>query len=142
MKIATARSKTSKSWRTKEITWEQFLDSLRTPMRTGETMREYKNMTKAERDQVKEVAGGFVGGSLEGNQRKTEFVRDRWLITLDADDAVPGQWDSVTAIHEFRMCCYPTHSSTPEKPRLRWVIPTSRAMTPDEYPAVSRKVAE
>lgn len=141
MKIATARSKTSKNWRTQTVTWAQFLDSLRTPMRTAETMREYKSMTKAERDAAKEAAGGFVGGSLEGGQRKTEFVRDRWLITLDADNAKAGQWESVTAIHEFCMACYPTHSSTESNPRLRWIIPTDRAMTPDEYPAVARLVA-
>lgn len=141
MKIATARTKTSKNWRTRDVSWEEFLDSLRTPMRTAETMREYKAMAKAERDRIKEAAGGFVGGALTDRQRKTEFVKERWMITLDADDAVPGQWERVTPLLDFRMCCYPTHSHTEESPRLRWVIPTDRPMTPDEYPAVSRMVA-
>lgn len=141
MKIAEAKNKTSKKWRTHSITWEEFVDSLRTPLRTAETMREYKAMSKAERDRAKEAAGGFVGGALTGVQRKTEFVKERWLITLDADDALPGQWERVTLLHDFRMACYPTHSSTEDQPRLRWVIPTDRAMTPDEYPAVARKVA-
>lgn len=141
MKIATARSKTSKKWRTQEITWEQFLDRLRDPMRTAETVREYKSMTKAERDAAKEAPGGFVGGSIEGGQRKTEFIRDRWLITLDADNAVENQWDNVTLLHDFRMACYSTHSHAPEKPRLRFIIPVNRAMAPDEYPAVARLVA-
>lgn len=141
MKIATARTKTSKRWRTQDITWEQFLDKLRTPMRTAETVREYKAMGKAERDQAKEAAGGFVGGALDGGQRKTESVRERWLITLDADNAKPGAWDKVTMLHDFRMAMYSTHSHTAEKPRLRWIIPVDRAMTPDEYPAVSRMVA-
>jgi len=47
----------------------------------------------------------------------------------------------VTVLHEFRMAVYSTHSHTEEHPRLRWLIPTSRPMTPDEYPAVSRMVA-
>ena len=141
MKIARARTKTSKKWRTIDITWDQFVDSLRTPMRTSETMREYKAMGKNERDRAKEAAGGFVGGALNGGQRKAENVRERWLITLDADDATPGQWGNVTALYDFRMVCYPTHSSTEDRPRLRWIIPTDRAMTPDEYPAVSRMVA-
>ena len=141
MKIATARTKTSKRWHTSEITWEQFLDNLRSPMRTAETVREYKSMTKAERDAAKEAPGGFVGGSIEGGQRKTEFVRDRWLVTLDADNAKVGQWEQVTTLHEFRMACYSTHSHTSEKPRLRFIIPVDRAMTPDEYPAVARLVA-
>ena len=142
MKIATARKKTSKRWRTQEISWEQFLDKLRDPMRTGETAREYRAMSKEERDAAKEANGGFVGGALNGGQRKTEYVRERWLITLDADHAKLGAWKRVTALLDYRMACYSTHSHTEEKPRLRWIIPTDRAMTPDEYPAVARRVAE
>jgi hypothetical protein len=36
---------------------------------------------------------------------------------------------------------YSTHKHTPEKPRLRLVIPLAREVTPDEYPAVSRRIA-
>lgn len=142
MKIATARQKTSKRWRTQEITWQQFLDRLREPLRTGETMREYKAMGKADKDRAKEAAGGFVGGALDGGQRKTEFVRERWLLTLDADKAKAGAWEQAAALVEYRMACYSTHSHTPEAPRLRWILPVDRAMTPDEYPAVARKVAQ
>ena len=142
MKIATARQKTSKRWRTSDMTWEQFLAKLRTPLRTGETAREYRAMSKEERDRAKEAAGGFVGGSLNGGQRKTEAVTARYLLTLDADHAKPGAWERVTALLEYRMCCYSTHSHTSQAPRLRWVIPTDRAMTPDEYPAVARRVAQ
>lgn len=142
MKIATARKKTSRRWRTQEVSWEQFLSKLQTPLRTGETAREYRAMSREEQGRAKEAAGGFVGGSIEGGQRKTENVRDRWLITLDADHARPNAWRRVTALTEYRMACYSTHSHTAEKPRLRWIIPTDRAMTPDEYPAVARRVAE
>lgn len=142
MKIATARQKTSKRWRTSDMTWEQFLAKLRTPLRTGETAREYRAMSKEERDRAKEAAGGFVGGSLNGGQRKTEAVTARYLLTLDADHAKPGAWKRVTALLDYRMCCYSTHSHTSQSPRLRWVIPTDRPMTPDEYPAVARRVAQ
>lgn len=141
MKIATARKKTSQHWKTSEITWEAFLDRLRTPLRTAETVREYRAMGKEERDAAKEAAGGFVAGALNGGRRKTEFVTERSMLTLDADNARPGAWENVTMLVEYRMCCYTTHSHTEAKPRLRWIIPTSRAMTPDEYPAIARKVA-
>ena len=39
------------------MTWEQFLAKLRTPLRTGETAREYRAMSKEERDRAKEAAG-------------------------------------------------------------------------------------
>lgn len=141
MKIAEAKNKTSKKWRTHSITWEEFLSRIRDPFRTAETMREYKAMGKAEKDAAKEAKGGFVGGALTGGQRKTENVKERWLVTLDADEAVPGMWETAVLLHDFCMAVYSTHSHTEEHPRLRWIIPTDRAMTPDEYPAVARKVA-
>lgn len=141
MKIAVAKKKTSRKWRTIDITWPEFVDKLRDPLRTGETVREYRTMEKADKDYAKEAAGGFVGGSLTCGQRKTEFVRDRYLITLDADHAEEGMWDEAADRVDYCMVCYSTHSHTPEAPRLRFVLPTSRAMTPDEYPAVARKVA-
>lgn len=142
MKIAVARTKTSKKWRTIDMSWEEFLGKLGRPLYTGETAREYRAMGKAERDMAKAAAGGFVGGSLTCGQRKTESVSARYLITLDADNAKPGAWERVTQLMEYEMACYSTHSHTSDKPRLRWIIPTDRAMTPDEYPAVARKVAE
>ena len=54
----------------------------------------------------------------------------------------PGAWELATLLCSFRMCSYTTHSHTDAKPRLRWIIPTDRPMTPDEYPAVARRVAE
>ena len=142
MKIATASKKTSKNWKTYDITWEKFLQKLRQPHRTGETMREYRAMDKAGRDAAKEAAGGFVAGALSGPQRKTGNVTERSMITLDADNAKPGAWELATLLCNFRMCSYTTHSHTDAKPRLRWIIPTDRPMTPDEYPAVARRVAE
>lgn len=141
MKISVAKKKTSKRWKPLELTWDEFVDKLRDPLRTGETVREYRTMEKADKDYAKESAGGFVGGSLSCGQRKTEYVTDRCLITLDADHARPGMWDRATMAVDYEMACYSTHSHTPESPRLRFILPTSRAMTPEEYPAIARKVA-
>ena len=142
MKIAEARKKTSTNWKTKEVTWEQFLQKLRTPMRTAETVREYAAMGKAERDAAKEAAGGFVGGALSSPQRKTANVTERSMITLDADHAVKRAWENATILMDYRMACYSTHSHTERNPRLRFILPTDRPMTPDEYPAVARRAAE
>ena len=119
MKIATASKKTSKNWKTYDITWEKFLQKLRQPHRTGETMREYRAMDKAGKDAAKEAAGGFVAGALSGPQRKTGNVTERSMITLDADNAKPGAWELATLLCNFRMCSYTTHSHTDAKPRLR-----------------------
>lgn len=141
MKIATAGSRTSRRWKTIDVSWDWLLERLRTPKRTGETMREYRSMSRDEQSARKDV-GGFVGGALSGGRRTAAAVTERWLVTLDADAASPGDWDNFTALWDCRACLYSTHSHTPEAPRLRWVIPLRRAVTPEEYPAVARKVAE
>lgn len=141
MKIATAGSRTSRRWKTIDVSWDWLLERLRTPKRTGETMREYRSMSRDEQSARKDV-GGFVGGALSGGRRTAAAVTERWLVTLDADAASPGDWDNFTALWDCRACLYSTHSHTPEAPRLRWIIPLRRAVTPEEYPAVARKVAE
>jgi hypothetical protein len=103
-------------------------------------MAEYRAMTKDEQAQRKDV-GGFVGGALDGGRRTAGSVTERWLVTLDADYAEPGDWETYTALFDDACCVYSTHSSTPDHPRLRWVLPLRRAVTAEEYPAVARKVA-
>lgn len=142
MIIYTARKRTSKNWRPVELSWAAFLNRLRKPLRTGETMREYKAMSREDKGAAKEAAGGFVAGELKNGQRKTENVVNRCMVTLDADNAAHNAWRDATALLDVRMCCYSTHSHTPDKPRLRWIIPTDRVMSPDEYVVVARTVAD
>src|SRR5690606_13790830 len=101
-----------------------------------ETFAEYKEMPKQQRDEIKDI-GGFVGGTLQGGRRKASSVKWRSLITLDADYA-----KSLPEKPPFACLMYTTHSHSPEAPRFRLIIPLKRAVTPEEYPAVARKVAE
>ena len=142
MKIATAGTRLSTRWKTIEVTWDWMLDKLRTCKRTGESMAEYQRMTKDEQAEKKDI-GGFVGGALIGGRRVKGSVNERWLLTLDADNG--GKESDIEAfVMTFECACamYTTHSHTPSKPRLRWVIPLSRGITCEEYGAVARKVAE
>jgi predicted P-loop ATPase len=141
MKLATAGSRWSRRWKTEDWFWEALVERLRTPARTGETVREYQAMTKDEKTAKKDV-GGFVGGAINGGRRVVGAVTERWLVTLDADYAEPGDWENFTALNDMRCCVYSTHSHTPEHPKLRWVLPLKRAVSPEEYGAVARKVAE
>ena len=141
MKIATAPSRNSKRWRTVEVSWDWMLDKLRSPVRTGETVAEWSRMSREEKASRKDV-GGFVGGALEGGRRVNGAVKERWLLTLDADDAGPNDWEDISSLYDWRMCVYSTHSHTPQKPRLRWIIPLKRAVSPEEYQACARKMAE
>lgn len=141
MIISTGKSRHDTTWKAENITWQELTDRLRTPCITPETYAEYRRMSAQDKADRKDV-GGFVGGKLRGSRRKSEDVLSRCLITLDADSAYPGLWDDVTVMLPWQMCAYSTHSHSPEKPRLRFVIPMTRDVTPDEYPAVARRVAE
>ena len=104
-------------------------------------MAEYKKFSKARRDTTKDV-GGFVLGHLKGGRRKKDTVESRSGITLDADHADSGFTDTVEMLFPHKCAIYSTHSHTPDDPRLRVVIPLTREVTPDEYAALSRLVAE
>ena len=66
----------------------------------------------------------------------------RQLVTLDADFAPAGLVDELFLYIDGAYAVYSTHKHCPEKPRLRILIPLDREVTPDEYEAVSRKLAE
>lgn len=140
MKIATAPTRLSRQWRTQEISWPEFVGKLRQTKRTGETMAEYRRMSHDQRSARKDV-GGFVGGALASGRRTAGGVEERWLVTLDADRGEGDEWDDFTCLYDYEAVAYPTHSNTPESARWRFVLPLSRAVTPEEYVAVARMVA-
>ena len=139
--IAIGRSRKATQWQNKEMLWSEFLDKLSTTTRTRESVADYAAMSKANRDAIKDV-GGFVGGYLKNGKRNNASVVNRCMLCLDADNADSGLMDDldVTFINAYAL--YSTHSHTPEKMRLRLIIPLTRTVTPDEYAAVSRRVAD
>ena len=139
--IALGRSRRASAWQNKEILWSEFLDKLAITTRTRETVAEYAAMAKADKDTVKDV-GGFVGGYLKNGRRNNASVVYRCLVCLDIDHADEGIYDDLdmTFINAFAL--YSTHSHMPEKMRLRLIIPLSRTVTPDEYAAIARRVAD
>lgn len=139
--IAIGRSRKASQWQNKEMLWSEFLDKLATTTRTRETVAEYAAMPKGERDTIKDV-GGFVGGYLKNGRRNNASVVNRCMLCLDADNADPGLMDDLDMTFINAYALYSTHSHTPEKMRLRLIIPLTRTVTPDEYAAVSRRVAD
>ena len=140
--IATGASRLSLKWTNAELMWSDFLARLSVPLRTQETMSEYQVMPKGKRDNIKDV-GGFVGGVLKDGRRNIESIEARSLITLDLDSIPAGVdiWPLVQIGCDCAAAMYSTHSSTPAAERLRVVIPLARLVSPDEYGAVSRRLA-
>ena len=139
--IAIGRSRKASQWQNKEMMWSEFLDKLATTTRTRETVTDYAAMSKADRDTVKDV-GGFVGGYLKNGRRNNASVVNRCMLCLDADNADPGLMDDLDMTFINAYALYSTHSHTPERMRLRLIIPLMRTVTPDEYAAVARRVAD
>lgn len=141
MKISVGVSCYAKKWKTEDWTWEQLTEKLSHPVRTYETLQEYRKLDRDKQSQIKDI-GGFVGGELKDGKRSRTTVLNRTLITLDADFATPEFWEVACLLFDCRMAIYSTHKHTPANPRLRLVIPLSRPVSPDEYEAIARKIAE
>ena len=143
LNIVVGNSRKATMWQPLTLTVSELYSRLETPMRGTETLTAYLAMSKAEQDNRKDI-GGFVGGRLKGPRRKVDNMVDRCVVTLDFDTIPPFGTDKVLATLEaagYSYCVYSTRKHRPEAPRLRIVIVTDRDMTPDEYDAVSRRLA-
>lgn len=141
--ISVGQSRRSTNWIRTEMMWSEFIDRLRTPQRTPETIEEYLNMTKAQQGQLKDI-GGFVGGALNGTQRKAKNVTGRDLVTLDLDNIANGE--TVNVLRKIDSlgagyAVYSTRSHAEFRPRLRVIMPLDRTVTADEYEPIARKLA-
>jgi len=142
--ISVANSRRAVNWTAQKTTVSALFTRLSTPQRSTETMSDYLRLSKAKQDDLKDV-GGFVGGTLRDGRRKAENVLGRDLLTLDMDNVPAGGTREVLSRVEVLGCCYAVYSTrkhTPEKPRLRVVIPLDRTVPPDEYEPIGRKIAE
>lgn len=141
IRLSIGNSRMDKKWNAVEMELSEFRDRISQTKRTAETVEQYRKLGKAKQDDIKDV-GGFVLGTLKDGRRKKDCVLTRSGLSLDMDYATPGIIDQIEMFFSFHCLFYSTHKHTPEKPRLRLIIPLSREVTPDEYCAVARKVAD
>lgn len=141
MRVSTGNSRMDKKWNLVEMEVSEFRERISKTHRTAETVEQYRKLGKARQDDIKDV-GGFVLGTLKGGRRKKDCVLTRSGLSLDMDYATTDIIEQIEMFFSFHCMVYSTHKHTPEKPRLRLIIPLSREVTPDEYCAVARKVAE
>lgn len=142
--VSVGDSRESKKWKRTNYKWPDFVQRCTQTQRTKETAVEYACMSKDNQGKIKDV-GGFVAGSLNGERRKKENVTSRSMLTLDLDFvSMPAAdlWDEIDTAFNYTALMYSSHSHTPEKPRLRLVIPLSRDISPAEYEPIARKIAE
>ena len=136
--VAVGNSRKTKVWKNKPMQWSELLTRMETVTRTPETVAEYTKMGKEQQSDIKDV-GGFVGGYCNNGNRSD--IRHRSIICLDADFATTSLWDDWCMYFGNAGAIYSTHKHTPQKPRLRLVVPLSRNVDPEEYQAIGRSIA-
>lgn len=140
--ISFGKHRADKNWKPQYLTWDEFVDMLRKVRRTDETMAQYDKLDNIRRQKIKD-GPAFVGGLVRGGRRKKENVDTRSLITLDADHADDGfLFACELVLGGTAYVIYSTHSYRTNRPKYRLIIPANKSMSPDEYAAVSRKIAD
>jgi len=141
--ISEANNRLSKQWVTTEITWSEFVERLGKPKVTAETLDEFLSYSKSKQDDIKDV-GGFVGGKLKGNLRRSEAVESRSLITLDLDNLAYEDDTKIIKTLNSLGCAYVVYSTRKHqttKPRIRVIFPLAEDVSAEEYEPIARKVA-
>ncbi len=143
LQISTAGSRKATHWPKSMILWSEFVERLKTPIRSTESFEQYLSFPKSKQDELKDV-GGFVGGTFIGDRRKAACVEGRDLITLDMDNIPAGQTEDILKRISGLGCAavvYSTRKHAEYAPRLRVIVPVDRTATADEYEPAARKLA-
>lgn len=140
LEIAVGRSRGETRWKNKEFLWSELVKKLSVTHRTHETHAEYMVDKKSRQDEIKDI-GGFVGGYITGGRRKSNNILHRQLITLDIDFSNSHFWEDFVLCYDNAALLYSTHKHSSTAPRLRLVMPLDRPVRPDEYEAISRRIA-
>ena len=92
--ICTGNSRQAAKWPTSSVTFDSLCKRLEVPIKTSETVAEYRKMSRKEKAEAKDH-GGFVAAEIDGLARKKEKVTSRTMITLDVDKVQSrGLYDS------------------------------------------------
>jgi len=139
--IAYGNSRQAKKWVNKITTFDELKERLKVTIRTTESAEEYEKFSKAQKDNAKDH-GGFVAGALKEGRRKIDTVELRSMIALDGDRINKAFLENYESSAPYSSVLYSTHSSTEENPRVRLIFPLTRDVTPEEFVAVSRYLAQ
>ena len=134
-------SRQAATWHPTQMTLEELWDRLEKPLRTPETTAQYHKMKKGEKDAIKDK-GGFLAGTLKGSRRRKNEVVSRSMITLDCDKLNPAFFDEYEFLNRYLSIVYTTHTHLPESPRARLLVPLTRDVTPEEFNAIARYLAD
>lgn len=141
--IAIGNNRKSINWTNTTMLWSEFIEKLKIPQRSEESLEDFLKLPKSKQDTLKDV-GGFVGGTIKGLRRKNNAIESRDLITLDLDNINTGRTKDVIKKVNSLGCAYVIYSTRKHAeyaPRLRIIFAIDRSVGPDEYEPIARKMA-
>lgn len=141
LNIAYGNSRSARQWVNKTIRFDALQERLKVTIRTTESAEEYAKFPKSKKDAAKDH-GGFVAGVLKGGRRKIDTVESRSMVALDGDRIGQEFLANFEESVPYTSVLYTTHSHTEKAPRVRLVFPLTRDVTPEEYVAVARYLAQ
>ena len=112
--VSVGNSRKDKKWNGVEMELEGFRKRIAATIRTSETVEQYRKLSKARQDDIKDV-GGFVLGKLKGGRRKKDCVVFRSGLTLDMDYASVDIAYQLELFHDFHCYLYSTHKHTMQR---------------------------
>lgn len=141
--IAVGSSRQATTWRNTALTLEDFINRLRSPVVTPESMADYAAMSHALRAEKKDV-GGYVAGSLKDGKRKADSVSWRSMVTLDLDNVDVSTDKALDTLRQrcpYMWICHPSHSHRDNAPRLRLIVPLETPVAAEQYEPIARRIA-
>ena len=116
MNIYTFKNRRNPIGKPVSLTWPELVAKLREPEITDESIAEYAGMSNEERTGIKDV-GGYIAGELEGGRRSKATVKNRCIVTIDADEASWQDWARFAADNPtLCACCHSTHCTMLHSP--------------------------
>ncbi len=104
--VSTGNSRMDKTWNGQEMELDDFIARISVTRRTSETVAQYRKLSKAKQDAIKDV-GGFVMGRLKDGRRKKDSVISRSALTLDMDYATADVAEQLEMFSPSSAFCIP-----------------------------------
>lgn len=124
--IATAPKMNSRHWKNGTIRWSEIVAWMDSPANKKEA-GEYVLGVIGETTRV------HNGQPCTNIHRLKSAIDSRSAVTLDIDSPRPDFVEAVEMLFDHAAIIHTTYSHAPDKPRYRMIVPTDRAMKPDEY---------
>ena len=141
LNVTVGKSRFDKGLARHEWSWQDFLQRFEEPIRTKETVEQFKRSSIKQQTAAKDK-GCYVVGTFRGANRRKENLVGRDAICLDMDHA-GADWSErlESAMKKWAYMAHTTRKHSEKTPRVRVVVPTSRTLLPEEYQPVARMVA-